>query len=122
MQKILIIEDNEYMGRMYQNMLTLENYSVELASSGAKGLEKALIEKPDLILLDIIMPKINGIQVLQKLKDNPQTKNIPVVVLTVVGEKEIVDKCLKLGAVGYMIKSSLNLEELLSEIKSYLKN
>lgn len=110
------------MGRMYQNMLTLENYQVGLATSGEEGLKKALEEKPDLILLDIIMPKMNGIQVLQKLKEDPKTKNTAVVVLTVVGEKEIVEKCLELGAEGYIVKSSLNLQELLSEIKSYLKN
>ncbi|MBI2018050.1 response regulator [Candidatus Daviesbacteria bacterium] len=122
MQRILLIEDNEYMGRMYQNMLSLANYRVELATSGEEGIKKAEDSKPDLILLDVIMPKMNGIQVLEKLKRSDLTKKIPVVILTVVGEQEIIDRALKLGAEGYIIKSSLNLEELLSEIKSYLKN
>lgn len=122
MKKILLIEDNEYMGRMYQNLLGLENYLVSWAKGGEEGLEKAGSLKPDLILLDVIMPKINGIQVLQKLKDSDDTKNIPVVILTVVGEQDIIDKALKLGAEGYIIKSTVDLNQLISEIKSYLKN
>ncbi len=108
------------MGRMYQNMLSLENFRVELATSGEEGIKRAQDNNPDLILLDIIMPNLNGLQVLEKLKNNSQTKTIPVVILTVVGEKEIIDKALKLGAVGYIIKSSLNLDQLLQEIHSYL--
>jgi len=92
------------------------------AKGGEEGLEKASSIKPDLILLDVIMPKINGIQVLQKLKDSPDTKNIPVVILTVIGEQDIIDKALKLGAEGYIIKSTVDLNQLISEIKSYLKN
>lgn len=122
MKKILLIEDNEYMGRMYQNLLSLENYLVSWAKGGEEGLEKASSLKPDLILLDVIMPKINGIQVLQKLKDQEDTKNIPVVILTVIGEQDIIDKALKLGAEGYIIKSTVDLNQLISEIKSYLKN
>lgn len=120
-KKILIIEDNEYLGRMYENLLSLESYSVQWVASGEDGMSRAEEFKPDLILLDVIMPKINGVQVLQKLKDDSQTKNIPVVILTVVGEKEVIDKCMKLGASGYIIKSTVNLDQLLVEINSYLK-
>lgn len=122
MKRILLIEDNEYMGRMYQNLLSLEDYLVSWARDGEEGLEKASSLKPDLILLDVIMPKINGIQVLQKLKDSMDTKNIPVVILTVIGEQDIIDRALKLGAEGYIIKSTVDLNQLISEIKSYLKN
>lgn len=122
MKRILLIEDNEYMGRMYQNLLSLENYLVSWARDGEEGLEKASSLKPNLILLDVIMPKINGIQVLQKLKDSDDTKNIPVVILTVIGEQDIIDRALKLGAEGYIIKSTVDLNQLISEIKSYLKN
>jgi CheY-like chemotaxis protein len=121
MAKILIIEDNEYLGRMYENLLSLESYNVAWVASGEEGLERAESFKPDLILLDVIMPKINGIQVLQKLKDNILTQNIQVIILTVIGEKEIIDKCMKLGASGYIIKSTVNLDQLLSEINSYIK-
>lgn len=121
MSKILIVEDNEYLGRMYQNLLSLANLDVEWVASGEEGLARVKENKPDLIILDVIMPKVNGIQVLEKLKDNPETKNITVVILTVIGEKEIIEKCLKLGADGYIIKSALNLDQLLAEVQTYLK-
>lgn len=121
MSKILIIEDNEYLGRMYQNLLGLENFQAEWVSSGEEGVEKAVSTHPDLILCDVIMPKMNGIQVLEKLKANPLTMGIQVIMLTVIGEKEIIDKCIKLGASGYIIKSNLNLDQLLTEIRTYLK-
>lgn len=121
MNKILIIEDNEYLGRMYQNLLSLSNYEVEWVASGEEGLVRVKENKPDLIILDVIMPKINGIQVLEKLKADAETKNITVVMLTVIGEKELIERCLKLGAEGYIIKSALNLDQLLTEVQSYLK-
>ncbi len=121
MNKILIIEDNEYLGRMYQNLLSLENYDIKWVASGEEGLKTAQDFLPDLILLDIIMPKINGIEILQKLKENPVTQKIKVVMLTVLSEKDMIDKCMQLGAKGYIIKSTYNLDELLSEIDSYLK-
>lgn len=121
MVRILIIEDNEYLGRMYQNLFSLSNYDVEWTVSGEEGLRMVKQAKPDLILLDVIMPKMNGIQVLEKLKTDPETKDIIVVLLTVIGENEVIKKCLNLGANGYIIKSSLNLNQLLEEVKSYLK-
>lgn len=121
MSKILIIEDNEYLGRMYENLLSLENYDTKWVASGEEGLKVAIEFQPDLILLDIIMPKINGMVLLQKLKENSSTKKIKVVMLTVLSEKDMIDKCMALGAKGYIIKSTYNLDELLSEINSYLK-
>jgi CheY-like chemotaxis protein len=121
MKKILIIEDNEYLGRMYQNLLKMEGYNIKWVTSGEEGLKAAEQFQPDLILLDVIMPKVNGILVLEELKKNPITKDLGVVILTVISEKEIIDKCIKLGAKGYIIKSTYNLDQLLSEINSYLK-
>jgi two-component system, sensor histidine kinase and response regulator len=121
MHKILIIEDNEYLGRMYQNLLSLEKFEIKWVATGDEGLKIAEEFQPDLILLDIIMPKTNGITILKQLKENPQTQNIKVVMLTVLGEKDMIDQCMKLGAKGYIIKSTYNLDELLSEIDSYLK-
>lgn len=121
MAKILLIEDNDYVRRMYENILSIEKYEVTLATSGEEGIQKAKIEKPDLILLDVIMPKLNGIQVLEMLKADPQTKDIPVVMLTIVGEEEVIEKCLKLGARGYLIKPTLDPDQILTEIKNYLQ-
>ncbi len=121
MAKILLIEDNEYLGRMYQNLFSLENHQVEWCLDGEMGIIKAEEFQPDLILLDIIMPKINGLQVLRALKANPKTKDLKVIVLTVIGEKEIIEECMKMGADGYIIKSTVNLDQLLSEVKTHLE-
>lgn len=121
MAKILIIEDNEFVSRMYENILLLERYEVRVANFGIRGLEIARDWKPDLILLDIIMPQTNGIRILQSLKSDSQTQDIPVVMLTVIGEEEVIDRCFKLGASGYLIKPSLNPDQVIAQIKTYLK-
>jgi CheY-like chemotaxis protein len=119
MSKILIIEDNDFVARMYQNILTLENFQVEIANSAVDGLVKAR-GLPSLILLDVVMPDISGIQVLEKLKKDPVTKGVPVVMLTVIGDEEIVSKCMGLGANGYLVKTSLDPNKVMQEVKRYL--
>src|SRR5476651_1169797 len=82
MPKILIVEDDPLMSRMYQKIFTFEGYDVEMAGDGQEGLDKAREVKPTLMLLDVMMPKMNGLQVLEKLKADPETKGIPVIMLT----------------------------------------
>ena len=86
---LLIVEDDPLMQRMYQKIFTFEKYQVETASDGVEGLEKVRALKPTVVLLDVMMPKMNGLQVLEKLKLDPETKAIPVVMLTnLAGEKD----------------------------------
>jgi CheY-like chemotaxis protein len=120
MPKILLIEDNEFIARMYQNIFTLEHYDVSWADNGEKGLQLAKDWQPDLIMLDIIMPNISGLKTLERLKNDEMTKKIPVVMLTVIGEEEVIEECFKLGASGYLIKPSLNPDQVLKEVKTYL--
>ena len=120
MAKILIVEDNEFVARMYQNILSLENYEVEIANSAQEGIEKARKMLPNLILLDVVMPEMNGIQALQKLKEDDNTKSIPTVMLTVIGEEDVIEQCLKLGASGYLVKTSLDPNKVIEEVKRYL--
>ncbi len=120
MAKILLIEDNEFIARLYENIFTLEHYDVQVASGGEKGLETAKSWMPDLILLDIIMPNLSGIKILERLKAEDSTKSIPIVMLTVIGEEEVIDQCFKLGASGYLIKPSLNPDQVLKEVQTYL--
>ena len=85
---LLIVEDDPLMSRMYQKIFTFEKYDVDTAVDGQEGLEKARSVKPTVILLDVMMPKMNGMEVLDKLKIDPETKNIPVIMLTnLAGEK-----------------------------------
>jgi CheY-like chemotaxis protein len=120
MAKILIIEDDPLMARLYQKIFTFEKHEVILAGDGVEGVEKAISSKPNLILLDIMMPKMNGLQVLEKLKIDVETKKIPVVVLTnLAGEKDAETAMLK-GAVKYIIKSQYEPKEVAKMVKEIL--
>jgi CheY-like chemotaxis protein len=105
MSKILIVEDDPLMGRMYQKIFTFEKFDVELAADGEEGLAKAQTVQPTIILLDVMMPKMNGLQVLEQLKANPATKNIPVIMLTNLAGQQDAEAALSKGAVKYIIKS-----------------
>lgn len=122
MKKVLmIIEDDPYVQRLYQRLFAHEDYSFEVASDGEEGLAKAKVIKPALILLDIIMPKKDGIQVLKELKESPELKNIPVVMLTNLGDEEIIRKCTSLGADSFMVKANFEPKEVRQKVKDYLK-
>lgn len=119
-KKILLVEDDDFLVQMYATKLELENYQVMMATDGAKGLKIAMKEKPDLVLLDLNLPIMDGFQVLAELKKNPETKDIPVLVLTNYGQKENVDKCLNLGAEDYLIKAHFVPSEVVARIKKIL--
>src|SRR4030067_1214761 len=98
-QKILIVEDDPLVSRMYQTVFEFEGFEVELARNGEEGIEKLKKEKPVMILLDIMMPKMSGIDVLRELKADIKTKKIQVVVLTNLSGDKDAEKALELGAV-----------------------
>ena len=120
MAKVLIIEDDSLMVRMYQKIFEFEKYEVEVATDGKEGLKKASSGKPTLILLDIMMPKMNGIQVLEKLKADPATEKIPVVILTNLSGQRDAETALKMGAVKYIVKSEHKPEEVVKIVKGIL--
>ena len=122
MAKILIIEDDPYVQRMYKRIFAHQKYQTELTSTGEEGLNVAKSKLPDLILLDIMLPGLNGIEVLKELKDDPKTKTIPVLMLTNVGEEDIVRQANELGADSYMVKADFTPDQLLAQIKKYLKD
>ena len=118
--KLLIVEDDPLMSRMYQRIFKFEGYRVDTAADGEEGLVKVKATKPDLILLDIMMPKMNGLEVLEKLKSDPATKSIPVVVLTNLAGTQDADNALSLGAVKYIIKSEHEPKEVATMVKEIL--
>ena len=118
-KKVLIVEDEVFIGDLFEYLLSKAEIQVIRSMDGADGLEKAN-DKPDLILLDIMLPKMNGIDVLTKLKLNPETKNIPVVLVTNLGQANIVKKAFELGAQGYLLKINLDYPNLIPTIKKYL--
>lgn len=120
MAKVLIIEDDPLMSRMYQKIFTFEKYDVVMAADGQAGLDLARTEKPTLILLDVMMPKMNGFQVLEKLKSDPETKAIPVVMLTNLAGEQDAETALAKGAVKYIVKSEYEPKQVSDMVKEIL--
>ena len=120
MAKILIIEDDPLMSRMYEKIFKFEGYEVEMAADGEEGLGKIKTAKPTLVLLDIMMPKMNGLQVLEKVKADPETKAVPVVMLTNLAGQQDAEKALSMGAVKYIIKSEYEPKQVANMVKEIL--
>ena len=119
---ILIIEDEETISAMYKAKLDKSgNFKVFIADNGVLGLEVAKKEKPDIIMLDIILPQIDGFSVLEELKKKEATKRIPVIMLTNLGTDEDKEKGKKLGATDYLVKANLTPTQVEEKIKQYLK-
>ncbi len=123
-KRILIIEDEAGLLEMYRLYFERAGYKVETASNGHPGIELAIQEKPDIVLLDILMPNCSGWEVIKKLRKNPKTKNIPILVFSNLGQTEEIKKGLRLGADDYVVKTDLTPKELLAKVDrmvSYLK-
>lgn len=118
---ILLVEDDTFLAGMYVTKLTMEHYQVELATDGEAGLKKAMTVVPDLILLDVLLPKINGFDVLRQIKAQSELRHIPVILLTNLGQKSDVSQGLDLGAVDYLIKAHFMPSEVVEKIKHQLK-
>ncbi|MBI2196798.1 response regulator [Candidatus Daviesbacteria bacterium] len=121
-KKILIVEDDQFLREFYQELLVAEGYNVDTAADGEIGLSKIQNNDYSLILLDLMLPKKDGVQILKDLKVAPaKSSNTPIVVLTNLGQDTVIKECFNLGADGYLIKSALNPDQVLTEIKSYLQ-
>jgi CheY-like chemotaxis protein len=103
--RVLLIEDDEATAEMYRLRLSNDGYTVLHASDGESGLARALGDQPDLIYLDVRLPKLDGFQVLEQLRAHPQTQGIPVVILTNYGEPELRERGLELGALEFLVKA-----------------
>ena len=120
-KKILIVEDDQFLREFYQELLQSEGYTVDVASDGEVALQYLREGGYNLVLLDIMLPKKDGLQILRDLKvQPPKINNDSIVVLTNLGQDAIIKQCFNLGATGFLIKSALNPDQVLTEIKSYL--
>lgn len=120
-KKILIIEDDKFLRELIAKKLTKEGYDTTEAVDGEEGIKKIKEDKPDLILLDLILPGIDGFEVLSKIKEDPILALIPVIILSNLGQREDVERGLKLGAVDYLIKAHFTPGEIIDKIGSTLK-
>lgn len=119
-KKILLVEDDPFLVRAYQVKLEGEGYRLEVARDATEGVAKAKAEKPDLVLLDIMLPHGSGFEVLAEIKKEDTLKDIPVVILSNLGQQQDIDKGLSLGAATYLIKTDVKLEDVVNTIKKYI--
>ncbi len=121
MTKILFIEDESALQKSFSAVLTQEGYEVLSALDGEIGIRLAKSEKPDLILLDLILPKTNGFEVLVELKKDSTTKDIPVIILTNLERMKDIEKALESGASTYLVKADYTLDEVIGKVKQILE-
>ncbi|MFC1612790.1 response regulator transcription factor [Patescibacteria group bacterium] len=121
-KKILIIEDDQILADMYGLKFKKDGYEVLITENGADGLNLAKTKKPTVILLDIILPQLDGFSILAELKKNATTKKIPVILLTNLGQGGDLEKGKNLGADGYLTKANTTPDEIMKQIKNILEN
>ena len=119
--RILLIEDDKFLRRACEVGLKKRGFAVVTANDGEEGLQKAQAESFDLILMDMLMPKLSGLEALEALKKDERTRGIPVVILSNSSLDTDMQRAMELGAAGYMVKASLSLQELGDHVFSFLK-
>lgn len=120
--KILIIEDDPFISKMYRLKLSLEGYTVVVAENGREGVDRVKEFMPDVILLDILMPELDGFEVLKIIKSDSETKKIPVLIMSNLGQEDHIQKGMSLGATGYIVKSQYTPTKVVEKIKSLIAN
>ncbi|MCX6780902.1 MAG: response regulator [Candidatus Magasanikbacteria bacterium] len=118
--KILIVEDEEVLLKVLIEKFEKDKFTVDSAVDGEKAMERVKASKPDLILLDIILPKKNGVEVLRDLKDDPELKDIPVIIISNLGADEKIKEALALGAADYLVKTQHPINEVVERVRSWL--
>lgn len=119
-KKILLVEDDDNLANVYQTRLLAEGFEVRREPDGENALAAAVSYKPDLILLDVMMPKITGFDVLDILRNTPDTANIKIIMLTARGQDSDRAKAASLGADDYLVKSQVVIADVMSRIKKHL--
>ena len=122
MKKILIIEDEKILGEMYRDKFIQEGFNAVLAETAEQGVEATRKEKPDLILLDILLPRTNGIGFMEWLKKEKELSSIPVIAFSNYDDPKTKKEAAELGIKDYLIKTNYTPQEIVDKVKSYLKN
>ncbi|MBM4388597.1 MAG: response regulator [Deltaproteobacteria bacterium] len=120
-KKILLVEDEPLLGNLLKQRLEKEGFEVTLAHDGEEALTRLRESAPDLVLLDIILPKISGFELLETLQADPQLERAPVIVISNLGQESDVSRGQSLGAVEYFVKAKVSIEELVEHVKTFLR-
>jgi DNA-binding response OmpR family regulator len=120
LQNILVVEDDKFLRELIVQKLNREGYQTIEAIDGEEGVKKIKDEKPALVLLDLILPGIDGFEVLEQVKKDPEAAKVPVIILSNLGQKDDVEKGFKLGAADYLIKAHFTPAEIISKVKAIL--
>jgi CheY-like chemotaxis protein len=119
--RVLFVEDDPAVAQMYRLKLELDGYVVEIATDGEQAVARAIAQPPDMVFLDIRLPKLDGLGVLEALRANERTRNLPVVILSNYSERELIDRGLKLGALEYLIKSQTTPAKVAGGVEGWIK-
>jgi CheY-like chemotaxis protein len=120
--RVLFVEDDPEVAQMYRMKLELDGYAVDVAMDGVQAVEMATGNPPDIIFLDIRLPKMDGFRVLEILRDDDRTRDIPVVILSNYSERDLVNRGLRMGALDYLIKSQTTPARVADGVANWLKN
>lgn len=121
MPNVLIIEDDKFLSKIYLTKFTKSGMEVRVAGNGEEGLKMMREEKPDVVLLDLIMPKMDGFEVLMEVKNDSSLKTIPILVLSNLGQSDDMQRAKELGAKEFIIKSDISIQDVVTKIEMYLK-
>lgn len=120
--RVLVVEDDAFLQNIYEAKLKKEGFEVETANNGQEALDLARQKKPDVILLDLIMPIKDGFETLRELKEDTALKDIKVAILSNLSQEEDKQKLMELGAIDYVVKANISFGEIVEKIQGYLKN
>ncbi len=118
--KILVVEDETFLVKIYSVKLKKEGYEVTIATDGEEAVRMAAEVKPDLILLDLILPKLNGFEALERIRQNPVNKTTPVLVLSNLGQEEDIKRAEALGATDYLVKANFSIQDIVAKIRTVI--
>ncbi len=119
-KKVVVVEDDEHISKVYEIKLAKENINAMVARDGEDGVTMITAETPDLIILDLMVPKKDGFGVLEEIKKNPELAKIPVIILSNLGQKKDQDRAIALGANEYLVKMNYSIQEIIDKVKGYL--
>lgn len=120
-RKILLVDDDKDLCELYKTTLGAEGFKVKIAENGEQALAEIMKEKPDLVILDIMMPKIHGIDTLDILKATPETKDIKILVLSALSDQKMIKRAKDFGAIDYIVKSEVDMSSMINRIKEILE-